>query len=115
MTELDRRCNIFDYYRVNDVIHFFGIGIRRDYRRRGFGESLMGAAICFVRNLGLGDVIIKGEGTSNFSQRVFEKIGFDILSEVVYADYKVDGKVVTTGRGDHKCEKLYGMWIGSVK
>ena len=115
MTELDRRCNIFDHYCVNDVIHFFGIGVRRDYRRRGIGEMLMRAAICFVRNLGLGDVIIKGEGTSTFSQRVFEKIGFDILSEIVYADYKVDRKAVTTGRGDHKCEKLYGMRINSVQ
>ena len=115
MNELDRRCNIFDHYGVDNVILFFGIGVHRDYRRRGIGEKLMRAAVCFVSHLDLGDVVIKGEGTSNFSQRVFENIGYDVLSEVVYSEYRVDGTVVTTGRGDHKCERLYGMRIKSFE
>ena len=96
MTELDRRCNIYDFYGVDDVIHFYSFWVHRNYRRRGIGEKLMRAAVCFVSHLDLDDVVIKGEGTSNFSQRVFEKIGFDVLSEIVYGEYKVDGTVVTT-------------------
>ena len=115
VSELDRRCNVFDHYQVEEVIHFLGFCVHRDFRRQGIGEKLMRAGICFVSNLNLGNVVIKSEGTSKYSQRVFEKVGFDMLAEVVYADCKVDGKVVTTGIGDHTCEKLYGMRIKIVR
>lgn len=102
MTELDRLTSIFEYFKVDDVIHFFGFGVHKKYRHRGIGEKLMRAAVFFYRNLELGDVVIKGEGTSNFSKRVFEKVGFEVLAEVVYADYKVDGKIVIHSTGEHK-------------
>ena len=115
ISELDRRCNIYNYYNVEDVIHFYGICVHSDYRRRGIGEKLMRAAVCFVSHLDLGDVVIKGEGTSVFSRQVFEKIGFETLSEVVFADYTVDGKAVTAGRGEHKLERLYWLRVKSTK
>ena len=115
MNELDRRCNIYDHYRVDHVVHFYGICVHSDYRRRGICEKLMRGAVCFVSHLDLGDVIIKGEGTSVFSQQVFEKIGFETLSEVVYADFKLDGEIVTSGLGEHKLERLYGLRVKSTK
>lgn len=75
----------------------------------------MRAAVFFIRNLELGDVVIKGEGTSNFSKRVFEKVGFEVLAEVVYADYKVDGKIVIHSTGEHKTGRLYGLFVKCVK
>ena len=74
MGELDRSCNIFEHYGVDDVIHFYGFGVHGDFRRSGIGEKLMKAALSFVRNLDLGNVVIKGEGTSDYSKRVFEKL-----------------------------------------
>ena len=111
MAEMDRRCNVFDYYNVNDIINFFGLVVHRNYRQRGISEKLMRAAVFFVQNLGLGHVIIKGGGTSSFSQRLYEKIGFETLAEVVYAEYTVDGKVVVSNTGEHKSERLYGWSI----
>ena len=34
---------------------------------------------------------MEGESLSNYSKCVYEKLDFDFLAEVVYADYKVDG------------------------
>ena len=109
--ELDRRCNVFDQYDVDELIHFYGLVVHRDYRQRGIGEKLMKAAVLFVQNLGLGPVIIKGVGSSNFSQRLYEKVGFEMLAEVVYAEYKVDGKVVVSETGEHKTVRMYGLSI----
>ena len=44
-------------------------------------------------------------------KRLFEKVGFEMLAEVVYAEYKVDGKVVLSDKGDHKTERMYGLSI----
>ena len=85
--------------------------VHRDYRQRRIGEKLMRAAISFVRNLGLGHVIIKGGGSSNFSHRLYEKVGFEILSELVYDEYKFEGINVLSNTGEHKTHKLYGMSI----
>ena len=107
--ELDRRCNVFDHYNVDELIYFYGLVVHRDYRQRGIGEKLMRAAVFFVQNLGLGLFIIKGDGTSNFSQRLYEKVGFEMLAEVVYAEYKIDGNVVVSETGEHKTERMYGL------
>ena len=112
--DLYKRCNVFDHYQVDEMFYFLGFCVHRDYRRRGIGEKLMRAGLSFVSSLDLGDVIIKGEGTSNYSQRVFEKVGFDVLSEVLYADHDTDGLVITSDLVEHGCARLYGLRIVSV-
>ena len=39
MADLDRRCNVFDHYHVDEVFQFFGLVVHRDYRRRGIGKK----------------------------------------------------------------------------
>ena len=103
--------NVFEHYGVEDVVHFFGIGVHRDWREKGVGSKLMKAAITLVTNLDVGPVVITGEGSSNYSKRIFEKFGFDILAEVAFSDYKVNGEVVFQNLGEHKCERLYGKIV----
>lgn len=103
--------DVFEYYAVEDVVHFFAIGVHKDYRDKGVGSKLMKAAISLVRNLCVGPVVITGEGSSNYSKRIYEKFGFDILAEVVFADYKVNGVVVFQNLGEHKFERLYGKIV----
>ena len=107
----DSLCNIFDHYKVDEVIHFAKLAVHRNFRGKGIGTKLMKAAIAFVKNLQLGPLVIKGEGSSNFSQRIYERLGFDILAELKYGDYKVNGDVVVTNAGENKSEKLYGKVI----
>ena len=74
----------------------------------------MRAGLSFVSSLDLGDIIIKGEGTSNYSQRVFEKVGFEVLSEALYADHDTNGQVIPADLVEHGCARLYGLQIVSV-
>ena len=64
--------------------------------------------IDFVKDLEMGNVI-RGEGSSNFSQRIYEKLGFETLLEIQYEDYKQDGEFVFKNTGEHKPEKVYGI------
>ena len=110
-TEADKRCNIFDHYNVEEVLHFCGIAVRRDFRQRGIGYKLMRAAVLFIRSLELGTVVIKGDGTSLHSQRLFEKTGFEKLSEVVYSEFKMDNEIVVQNTGENKSEIRYGLCL----
>ena len=103
--------NVFEHYGVEDVVHFFGLGVHRDWRKKGIGSKLMQAAMTLVANLGIGPVVITGEGSSNYSKKIFEKFGFDILAGVVFADYKINGQEVFKNLGEHKCERLYGKIV----
>ena len=57
---------------------------------------------------------MKGEGTSNFSKRIYEMLGFDVLVEFMYEDHKENGKIVFKNTGDNKSIKLYGKVIYSI-
>ena len=111
MAELDRRCNVFDHYTVNDIFNFFGLVVHRDYRRMGIGEKLMRAAVFFIQNLGLREVIIKGTASSNISQRLYEKVGFEMLSEMIYDEYRFEGVQILSNTGENTTQKLYGMKV----
>ena len=111
---LDSLCSVFDHYNVEEVFHFLALGVHKDYRQRGIGTKMMKAAVTLVENLGLGNVIIKGDGTSNYSKRIFEKLGFDMLLEVKYEDYKENGDVVFKNMGEHKSFKVYGKKVFST-
>jgi hypothetical protein len=52
-------------------------------------------------------VCIKGEGTSNYSQRIFEKFDFEAIHTMKYDEYKIDGEIVFKNTGDNgdKCDR----------
>lgn len=101
----------FERFDVTEQIHFLGMGVHACFRQRGFASQLISAAVLFVKNLGFESVCVQGEGTSNFSKKIYEKSGFDILFESQYVDYKVDGEQVVCNTGEHKSIKLYGKRI----
>jgi hypothetical protein len=43
----------------------------------------MQATLLFCKELGLSPVCIKGEGTSNYSQRIFEKFDFETIQSEI--------------------------------
>ena len=96
---------------LHGQVFVMGFVVHKDYRHRGIGEKLMRAALYFIRNLNLGGVVIKAGGSSNYSKRVFEKLGFEKLSELTYAEFKMDGKVVIVNTGEHKSEIRYGLYL----
>jgi len=74
--------NIYKKYDVEEGIHFTGLTVDKKYRRRRFGFNLMKAAVQLVEELNIRPIVIQGEGTSNFSKRIFEKIGFESIGQV---------------------------------
>ena len=60
-------CNPFNHYAVEEILENFGLGVHKAYRRKRIATNLMKMAMYFVENLDLGPMVVKGEGTSNFS------------------------------------------------
>ncbi|XP_045159270.2 uncharacterized protein LOC123524830 isoform X3 [Mercenaria mercenaria] len=107
----EEKASFFDHYGIQETIHFLSLVVAAKYQRRGYATKIFHAAIDMVRNLGLDQVYIKGEGTSNFSKKIYEKEGFAILYEHMYKDWEVDGEKPFSNTGEHKSMKIYGRKI----
>ena len=110
--ELNKICNVYDHYKVDEYIGFLALGVHKDYRRQGIGLKIQKAAVAMAINFGVGPVLLKVEATSNFSKKIFEQLGFDTLGELLYENYKENGEVVFKNMGDNKSVKLYGKIVG---
>ena len=109
---LYNKCDLYQYYKVDEYLGFVALGVHKDYRRRGIGLKVQKAAVNLIKSFELGPIVVKGEGTSNFSKRIYEKLEFDVLVELMYEDHKENGEIVFQNTGDNKSVKLYGKVIG---
>ena len=105
------RLDVFKYYNVNEAVDLFGLSVDRDYRRQGIGLKLLKAALLFLTSMNLGPTLVKGGCSSNYSKRIYEKLDFEELFEIMYEDYKPDGKVVITKTGENKSMKSYAKMV----
>jgi hypothetical protein len=48
------------------------------------------AGLMFCKEIGFDTVCIKGEGTSNYSQRIYEKFNFETIHTFKYDEYKIN-------------------------
>lgn len=108
---LSNICNVYEWYGVEEVFQFFGIGVHKNHRKKGIGFKVMKATLALIKGFGVGPIVIKGEGSSNYSKRIYEKSDFDMLAEVVYEEYQVDGEVVFKTGPEEKSERLYAKVI----
>ncbi|KAH3771363.1 arylalkylamine N-acetyltransferase-like 2 [Dreissena polymorpha] len=101
---IEEKANIFERFQVDEAIQFFGMCVRRDKRRRGIGTKLVEFSIQFVKNLGIRPICIRGEPTSKFSIRIYEKSGLRHVVTMDYAGYQKDGRpVMKTVPGEDVC------------
>ncbi|XP_045165945.2 uncharacterized protein LOC123529616 [Mercenaria mercenaria] len=107
LTHKDNEVNFFERYEVDEAIHFFALGVNKKYRRMGLGGRLLAAAVAMSKELEF--KAIKGEGTSNFSQRIYEKEKFETLLTLPYDSYIYKGQPIINGTGEHKMTKIYGL------
>lgn len=104
----DMELNICHRYGIDEAVHFYTLGVHQNYRRRGLGSKLLRAAVAMAKQLGFKG--IKGEGTSNFTQRIYEKEGFETLFVMPYDSYLTpSGKTIREGSGEHTATKVYGL------
>ena len=107
LTHKDKEVNIFERYKVDEVIHFSSLGVNKKYRCKGIGGRLIAVSVAMSRELGF--KVIKGECTSNFSQRIYEKQGFDIVLEMPYASYFYNGRPLIERTREHTMTKVYAL------
>ena len=103
--------NIYEHYNVDEVVEFMALAVHKDYRKRGIGLKIMKATLALIKNLDLGGVIVKGEGSGNFVNKIFEDAGFDFLEEVVYKDFKVNGEIVFKDMREHRAARAYAKFV----
>ena len=63
-------------------------------------------AIDYAKKLGFKAVNV--DGTGNYSQRNFEKHGFDHILEMPYDSYILNGASIGSKTGEHRSCKVYG-------
>ena len=104
--------NVYEHYNVEEVIEFMALAVHKDFRQKGIGLKIMNATIALIKNLELGGVIVKGEGSGNYVNKIFEKAGFDFLGEVVYKDFKVNGETVFKEMmGEHRAAMAFAKFV----
>ena len=99
--------DVFKRFNVDTAVAFIALATHRDHRAQGIASKLMQATLLFCKELGLSPVCIKGEGTSNYSQRIFEKFDFEAIHTMKYDEYKIDGEIVFKNTGDNESTKCY--------
>lgn len=109
--QLNNLSNIFDYFNVEEVVHLYQLGVHQKHRHKGIGTKLIMAVKELVRSFDIGPVVLRVEGSSNFSKLIFEKLGFETLAEIIFANYEDEGKIVFANTGEHNSVRLYGMIV----
>lgn len=106
VTQKDGEVDLFNRLGVEEVFHFFALGVRKHYRQRHLGSLLLKAAVALAAELGY--KAVKGEGTSKYSQRIYENAGFECIMTLPYDTYIVpSGKTIRDGSGEHTDTKIY--------
>ncbi|XP_044017760.1 uncharacterized protein LOC122858719 isoform X1 [Aphidius gifuensis] len=129
MSEVDSKIDLFKHYNANCLLEIMFLGVLRSHRRRRIAELLVSASIEIGKQLKNGQsvktpVVINNDSsisnfnsipnivsaimTSNYSQKIAEKLGFDSLVEVKYIDYIYHDKTYQERIGDtHHTSRLF--------
>ncbi|XP_052817352.1 uncharacterized protein LOC128243551 [Mya arenaria] len=111
MNYCHEKSNFFQHYDIQEALHFFGLGVHEAYRRKGIATKLFQTALAFVKSLGLDKVYVKGESSSDFSRRIYDKFGFELLLENFYKDCTFAGAGGLKVTGGHAAYSDYGKCI----
>ncbi|CAC5384626.1 unnamed protein product [Mytilus coruscus] len=99
--------DVYKRFNIDTCINFVFLGTHKEHRQQGIAFKIFQAALQFSKELGINPVCIKGEGSGVYSQRIYEKSGFETLHTFKYDEYKVDGDIVFKDTGIHKSTKVY--------
>lgn len=106
-THKNEEMDIYKRFNTDTSIDFLVLGTHKDHRKQGIASKIFQAALLFSKELGLKPAFIHGDATGVYSQRIFEKSGFETLHTFKYDEYKVDDEIVFKDTGIHKSTKVY--------
>ena len=100
----DDEIDLFNSFGLGELFEGFLLGVNTNYRRLGVGTALAGTSLALAKELGF--KAIKADGTSNFSQHIFEKFGAEAIAVLPYDKYKYKDKYISESAGAHTCTKI---------
>ena len=109
ITRLNKLNNFYDFYGTDEVVHLWQLSVKTEERCKGIGTKVKKTVIECIKNINIGPVVIRVEGSSNYSKKIFDKLGFNYLAEVSLIDYEVNDEKINTG--EHKSLILYGKIV----
>nr|CAD7260531.1 unnamed protein product [Timema shepardi] len=92
LEHIEGQVNVFEKYNVNEYMAAMGLSVDREFRGQKLGLELLKARSDLGRSVGLKLTVTVF--TAMASQIQAERAGFELLAEIDYKDYKVDGEVV---------------------
>lgn len=101
--DLALNANTFERFGVEKIMHSMVLGVDKDYRGKGLGTQLYKENMKLAKELGY--TVYTCDCTSLFSAKACLRLGFDIIYEIAYTDYK-DEKDVQIFRPSPPHDKL---------
>ena len=95
----NKSVSVYEEYDVDTIFHFLFLSVHPNYRGFGIATKLVQKSIELAKLRGF--KVAKAEATGKYSQKLFTNLDFDILFQISYNDYKVDGEVVFRNMGIH--------------
>jgi len=108
-TYADEQADFFNHFRVDEAFHFLGLACADKYKRKGVASKLFHAQITWIRSLGMKGVVIKGEASSNYSKLIFLRENFEVLYDLKFAGFKVNGEEIIKNTGEHTSMIVCGL------
>lgn len=94
------------------IVELVFLGVHPEYRRRGIGRGLTKATLRVMAKLAKeknGPKAVASVFTSNYSQRIGESLGFELLATVSFHNFYFNGVKFSEKIGnEHKTMKVYG-------
>ncbi|XP_076220970.1 uncharacterized protein LOC143174255 [Nomia melanderi] len=121
MINVDSRINLFKHYNTDCIFEIMFLATLPDKQQRRIGETLVTTSIEVakqlkrgklvktpvkingnddIHNLSLVPSIVSAIMTSNYSQKIARKCGFESLARVSYQEFHFDGKTFSERIGD---------------
>ncbi|KAL6261032.1 hypothetical protein P5V15_008558 [Pogonomyrmex californicus] len=113
MINMDARVNLFKHYNVNCILELMFLATLPDHGKRRIGELLTISSLELGKELRRGKnvktpvtihdsdevtnadavpALLSGIATSNYSYRIMRKLHFDLLLEVSFDEFEINGK-----------------------
>ena len=107
----EQQKDYFEHCGTEWCLHFFGLCTADKYRKQGVATTLMKFSMDLARHLNMFPLYVKGEGASNYSKKIYEKLNFDLIIDVPFLDYKENGESVFLKTGEHKSMTTYNYTL----
>jgi len=108
-TYANEQADFFNHFGVDEAFHFLGLICVDKYKRRGVATKLLHAQITWIRSLGMEGIVIKGEASSNYSKPIFMRENFEVLYDLKFAGFMVNGEEILQNTGEHTSMIVYGL------